>query len=148
MQETKEGIICQAVPYWILQCTWGGIQTMAGLALFLKHRHCPHRWFRGALHTGWDSRGGISLGMFIFTPKLKGQEGEKLLVHEYGHTFQSLFLGPLYFLVIGIPSIIWCRAGYFRRLRARKGLPYAAFYTERLADWLGEKVTGMESDGG
>ena len=27
--------------------------------------------------------------------------------HELGHTIQSKYLGPLYLLVIGIPSIIW-----------------------------------------
>lgn len=134
--------------YWLVQWTWGGLQTFAGLVLFAKYRARPHRWFRGAVHTGWESRMGVSLGMFIFTPELKEGSGQKLAVHEYGHTVQSLLLGPFYFLVIGLPSLIWCRFGCFRRLRAEKGIGYGEFYTERWADWLGEKVTGMESDGG
>jgi len=30
-----------------------------------------------------------------------------LLVHEYGHTIQSLFFGSLYLLLVGAPSIMW-----------------------------------------
>lgn len=32
---------------------------------------------------------------------------QTLLVHEYGHTIQSMILGPLYLIVIGIPSTLW-----------------------------------------
>jgi len=31
---------------------------------------------------------------------------QRTLVHEYGHTIQSIILGPLYLLIIGIPSSI------------------------------------------
>jgi hypothetical protein len=126
------------VLYWILQCTWGGIQTFAGLILFLKHRTCHHQWFQGAVHTEWEDRSGISLGMFIFTPKIKEKEDQRLLVHEYGHTFQSAILGPFYLLLIGLPSIIWCRAKWFQQLRKKRGISYYSFYTEKWADWLGE----------
>lgn len=120
--------------YMVLQCTWGLIQTIAGFAVFLRYGKCPHCCFHGAVYTKWDRRDGISLGMFIFSPD------ERLMVHEYGHTYQSLLLGPLYLIVIGIPSAIWANAPGFIRLREEKGVPYSAFWAEGWADCLGKKM--------
>ena len=131
--------------YWMVQCTWGGLQTFAGLLLFLKYRTCRHQWFYGSVHTEWEDKSGISLGMFIFTPTIAGKEEKNLLVHEYGHTFQSLMLGPFYCFVIGIPSIIWCRSKRFQQLREKKGISYYSFYTEKWADWLGETATRLRT---
>lgn len=133
--------------YRMLQCTWGIFQSIGGLAVFLCHYSCPHQQFHGAVHTSWEKNSGVSLGMFIFTPRCEGEQGEKLKVHEYGHTWQSLILGPLYLPVIGLPSMVWFKAERFRKLRREKNLPYSAFYTEKWADWLGEKVTGSPSSG-
>ena len=53
---------------------------------------------------------GYMGGAFIFIDT--GAEGEEykktVSVHEYGHTIQSLILGPLYLFVVGIPSFVWC----------------------------------------
>lgn len=72
---------------------------------------------------------GISLGnIIILRPKSKTIDH----YHEYGHSKQSLFLGPLYLLVIGLPSILWnihCRRD--------SSADYYSFYTEKWADRLG-----------
>lgn len=52
--------------------------------------------------------------------------------HEWGHTRQSLYLGPLYLLIIGLPSIIWAM---IHTPNSKKS--YYFFYTERWADKLG-----------
>ena len=39
---------------------------------------------------------------------------KRLLVHEYGHTIQSLIFGPLYLIVMGIPSTLWGFLPYFQ----------------------------------
>ena len=51
-------------------------------------------------------RGGISLGNFAFlSPTLA--KNEATIAHEQlGHTVQSKILGPLYLLIIGLPSLI------------------------------------------
>ena len=67
----------------------------------------------------------------------------RLLVHEYGHTIQSLILGPLYLIVIGIPSTMW--AFLFEKKRKDEQIPYGAFFTEKWANRLGERVTGEKS---
>lgn len=35
-------------------------------------------------------------------------DSEKTIKHEYGHQLQSYILGPLYLLIIGLPSGLWC----------------------------------------
>ncbi len=72
-----------------------------------------------------------SLGKYIF---LSPYAPERTLRHEYGHTRQSLMLGPLYLIVIGIPSAVW---GYIRKIVA-PDMDYYQFYTEKWADKLGE----------
>ena len=50
---------------------------------------------------GW----GVSLGNFIFF----GYKPDVISIrHEYGHQCQSLYLGWLYLLVIGLPSFSAC----------------------------------------
>lgn len=50
--------------------------------------------------------GSISLGKYIFLSPY-GANNPGTVSHEFAHTYQSLILGPLYLLVIGIPSLLW-----------------------------------------
>ncbi len=130
--------------YILIQCTWGLLQTLAGLAVFLRERGQPRFRYHGALVTRWRSAGSsVSLGLFVFVSDALGErEAGPVLVHEYGHTLQSLLLGPLYLPVIGLPSVAWGFHPRFVRLRRERSLPYSAFFTERWASRWGEKVTG------
>lgn len=126
------------VTYRILQCSWGIIQTLVGLCLYVKYRHYPHSNFHGSIRTAWPKRGGVSLGLFIFVDQADvNRPHQKLSIHEYGHTIQSLLLGPLYLLIIGLPSFIWFN--YYRKNSVKKGLSYDDFLIEKWADQLGEK---------
>lgn len=125
------------------QWTWGLPQTLLGLALLLRYRSCPRTNYHGAVlvrHNG--AFGGVSLGMFLF---VNGSRPEKWTadaeVHEFGHAVQSLVLGPLYLLVIGLPSAVWCSA--FERYRREKAVSYYAFYPEKWANVWGAAATGM-----
>ena len=73
--------------------------------------------------------GGCSLGPVIF---VYTKYYADLIKHEYGHAKQSLYLGPLYLLVIGLPSLIW-NLTYSESNK----YSYYWFYTERWADKLG-----------
>ena len=62
---------------------------------------------------------GISLGNYIFLDS-DGYYDYKTIKHEHGHQIQSLMLGPLYLIIIGLPSIIGniidrIKHKYFRR---------------------------------
>ena len=47
----------------------------------------------------------ISLGNYIFLDS-DGNFSYTTIKHEFGHQKQSLMLGPLYLIIIGLPSII------------------------------------------
>lgn len=72
--------------------------------------------------------GGLSLGRFIFVQRLD----YTLVCHEYGHSRQSKILGWLYLLVIGLPSLVWCKLWKESWKKS-----YYWFYTEKWADFLG-----------
>lgn len=77
--------------------------------------------------------GGISLGKTVIVKKGPySKDTWNTVKHEYGHTIQSKYLGPLYLLIIGIPSFLW--AGY---TLINKRVNYYKFYTEKWADKLG-----------
>lgn len=134
--------------YTIAQATWGFPQTLLGATTFLAHANRPHFRYHGAIVTTWKSRKAVSLGLFIF---LKGpanprtapaKVNEQLLAHEYGHTIQSLILGPLYLPVIGLPSVLWLNLPACRQYRKKNAVPYYTFYTERLANDLAQRFLG------
>ena len=137
--------------YVLCQWTWGVVQNIVGLLVFLVTLKNKHSIFRCAVVTHWNHPYSMGCGMFIF----KGDHGyahysdernEKInydvLVHEYGHTVQSLILGPLFVPVIAIPSLLWASIPYFDRLRSRRGLSYYWLYCEKWANLLGDKVCG------
>ena len=79
---------------------------------------------------GWKLKSSISLSKyFILVRKLVHIDTIK---HEKGHAIQSLYLGPLYLIVIGLPSIIWAGLIYKHTKKS-----YYWFYTEAWADRLG-----------
>ena len=128
----------------ILQCTWGILPTLVGLFFFLKLNDYPHKTYRGCIDTRWDTRSGLSLGLFIFTPNDEIKDADKIRVHEYGHCIQSIVLGPL-FAVVGIISLVWGRHPYFAKLREEKKLSYTSCFVESWASKWGELVTGEEA---
>ncbi len=130
--------------FWLLQCTWGCIPTLLGACFFWKLRKNPHRMYRGCIDTQWDTRSGLSLGLFLFTPRDDIRDSEKIRVHEYGHSIQSIVLGPL-FLGIGIISLLWGRMPCFEKQRSEKNLPYTSCFVESWASKWGELATGEEA---
>lgn len=129
--------------YYLIQWTWGLPQNLLGLMLTLKYRKCRKEWYHGALITyhneGW---GGISLGMFIIIREKAGENWiHEAKIHEYGHSVQSLLLGPLYLFVIGIPSMVWCKMT--EKIVFGHVNEYYAFYPESTANALGQLATGQ-----
>ena len=72
--------------------------------------------------------GGISLSYFIFLNENEAAD-VRVLRHEYGHTLQSLYLGWLYLIIIGVPSII--RAAVWNRYK----LDYGRYFEGMLEKW-------------
>lgn len=132
------------VLFIFMQCTWGILQTLIGLGFFIALRKRPHRMYKGCIDTQWNHHGGLSLGLFIFTPPDSQSNADLIRVHEYGHAIQSLVLGPL-MLFVGIISILWGDLPYFARMRKTRQLPYTACFVEAWASKWGELVTGEKA---
>ncbi len=143
--------------YITIQILWGLPQTLLGFMVFLFNLKGKHYLFHGAIVTEWKAKSSVSLGLFVFVTdkpyfaeKLKEGYTEqelsrRLLVHEYGHTVQSLVLGPLYLIVMGIPSTVWGFWPTAAKRRKEEKISYFSFFTERWANQLGEHVTKEKS---
>lgn len=80
-------------------------------------------------------RGAITLGNYVFVGL--NSEYKETVKHELGHTIQSKILGPLYLIVIGIPSITYC--GLRRIFPSLRKKNYYDFFSEKSANYLSEK---------
>lgn len=129
---------------WLLGGVWGLPQHLIGAAMALSMRKHGHERFCRAMVTAWHRNAGLSLGFFVFAP---AGAPRALLVHEYGHTIQSLILGPLYLPIVVVPSLVWAGVPALSRWRKRRHVSYYALPTERWANWLGERVCGEPSMG-
>lgn len=126
-----------------LRILWELPQSLLGFILFQVYSvgcHCMEAPY-GDVRILYSERmrGGISLGRFIILPwKYRYNSSSYVrdaISHEYGHTRQSLYLGWLYLIVIGLPSLLWAWAhSTFKRLQE---ISYYDFYTEKNADKLG-----------
>ena len=142
----------RAFLFYLIQWTWGLPQNVLG-ALILPLLRGRRFRYHGALVTVYSDKrrapalGAFSLGTFIFMPCTWTEEYRRhIVVHEYGHTVQSLILGPLYLLVIAIPSVIWSRR--FGRRYAQylaRNVNYTDRFPENHADLLGEYATGEKA---
>jgi hypothetical protein len=124
---------------WVFWFIWGLPQNLIGLGLFMYYyitkgkKHVSR--INDAFIINLKHKGAaISLGQFII---IWGnyKNVEYIEKHEYGHTIQSHILGPLYLIVVGLPSIIWNR--FFREYRRKNKVGYYDVYPENWANKLG-----------
>ena len=91
-----------------------------------------HVWVRKELGFG------VSLGKYILLPV---GSSRMTVMHERGHSLQSLYLGPLYLFTVGIASAVFCNL--WDQVFHRKWSPderekwYYARWPENWADRLG-----------
>jgi hypothetical protein len=85
---------------------------------------------------------GVSLGQYIIIPKNYpvGIDKATSLLHETGHTMQSYILGPLYLLVVGIPSFIFNVISRFNK-------KFAQNYYKRFPESWADKLGGVKNRG-
>lgn len=118
----------------IFMFIWQLPQNVLGLVLLLILRgETRHRLGSILFYYLRTFPGGITLGEYI----ILGTDESVTIRHEFGHVKQSRILGPLYLLVIGLPSIVhaWLNDGI--RCCRRHDTGYYHFYTETWADRLG-----------
>lgn len=112
---------------------WQLPQNLLGLLLLAIYRpEVSSDYLDVRLHYSTRINGGISLGRHIIVSDRYRAYNGNTEKHEYGHTRQSRMLGPLYLIVVGLPSLIW--AAWWHPGR---GVSYFSFWTERWADKIG-----------
>ena len=116
----------------VLLYIWQLPQNLLGLLLRVIYKGTDSEYEGAVVRRSLKMQGGISLGRYII---VGDYASDRTVMHEYGHCLQSLYLGPLYLLVVGLPSIIW--AGLYGRVFKQTENGYYRFITERWADKLG-----------
>lgn len=127
--------------FTILDWTWCLPQNLIGLFIryALNTKEQVYLLINSDLkYYVWSiKRGSMSLGKHIFITK-KCIHDYDTIAHEFGHTIQSYILGPLYLLVIALPSLLWAWFGH-TLMNKYKPTDYSWFYTEKWADYLANK---------
>lgn len=81
----------------------------------------------------------ISLGRNLI---IRDSAPEETLLHEYGHSIQSKYLGPLYLIIVGIPSVIlnmyFSLGMVYLKWDKNKTKEYYNHFPENWADKLGK----------
>jgi hypothetical protein len=124
---------------------WELPQNVLGAALFLvqglRRKILRARFDRERVMVQISGAGAVSLGLFVFFSDEDNAYvpvGPENRDHEYGHSIQSRLLGPLYLLVVGVPSEM--RVAYavaHKHLRGRRWGGYYDGFPENWADRLG-----------
>lgn len=121
----------------IVWWTWCLPQTLLGFILNLifkgEEKTITYRMKKYTYYNTTLKPGSISLGKYALLCDFHHDDIDTI-THEHGHQIQSLILGPLYLLVISLPSLIW--AGCFANYRAKHDVSYYKFYTEKWAENL------------
>ena len=116
----------------IITTIWELPQILIGIIVIL----CSYskikdinKWDGTLVFTLKDFKAGVSFGKLILLGEYYSMD---TYMHELGHSKQSLWLGPLYLLVIGLPSLLH---NIIYRLCGRKW-NYYSFYTEKWAEHI------------
>ncbi len=134
--------------FYFIQFTWGlPVNFFSGIVyLFFKIKRFRQERFYNAFITYVPTvkhKGAMAAGIFIYISSANSDvsnTGLEILIHEYGHVLQTLILGPLYWIVIGLPSIVWAR--FFENYRDRREVSYYSLYCEAWANRLGKNNVG------
>lgn len=134
--------------FYLVQWIWGFTVNIVGGTAYLictKILKYDHQKFGYAniVYVPWN-QGGLSMGLFIF---MRANHESKewtynTRIHEYGHTWQCLILGPLYYVVVALPSVIWCNC--FANYRKKNNVSYYKLYCESWANSFGQKFSQMK----
>lgn len=110
---------------------WGILRLMNKILIF---NHIDGKWLITVDVPGW----GISLGIYIFMDQ---HYPKKEWVHEFGHSIQSEYTGPVYLPLVGIPSAVfnnlWDRLFHKNWTWEKRHTWYYNRYPEKWADRLG-----------
>ena len=127
----------------ILLYVWQLPQNLLGLLLLAIYKPQRVHVLENGVEIYYSHKmgGGISLGKYClvntshYRENVEDSLARNTVRHEaLGHTKQSMVLGWLYLIIIGLPSIVWAML-YGGVIKESKN-GYYKFYTEKSADRL------------
>jgi hypothetical protein len=124
-----------SILYWI----WSQPQTLIGWIVslfFSKERKIKYEKALLLSTSDMNINGkvfgyGLTLGKYIIISK----SGYKYVKHEWGHSIQSLILGPLYLPLIGITSLFWACLSLCIYLFTGKAMTETEYYKNPFEAW-------------
>lgn len=129
--------------WWVLSLTWGLFLTLLGLTTALILLCCgykPYRHLYGWVFTVGDNWGGFNMGPITVVSKTAHSS---TLNHEFGHSVQNCYFGPLAIFLVAIPSAIryWYRTIIVKtgRKQTHELRPYDEAWFEHMATNLGNR---------
>ena len=128
------------VVFWLLSLTWGLPMTLLGAIGTLALKLCGKTVTKNAygyktiVGRGW---GGLSFGPFSYIAE---DDADTLACHEFGHSIQNCYFGPLMPFLVNIPSACryWYRRIVHKKHPERRLPPYGAIWFEGQANELGK----------
>lgn len=128
----------------ILLALWQLPQTLLGRLLVVLYRAEAVYHLEGAtVYSARKMQGCISLGEVIILGQGADENSRQ---HEYGHCLQSRILGPLYLIVIGVPSFVMAQLSmisYLAEKRDGKRRDYWRYYFMRWPENWADKLGGV-----
>lgn len=137
----KKAIAC--VAFWLLSFTWGILATLVG-AVAAAAAICiggkPEANGVSIIVRIGKDWGGVSLGAFALCSE---ESFEHVRKHEFGHSIQNCAFGPLWPLIVGLPSAVRYWVFEWRRHRGKQNPEYDSVWFEgtatkwgtRFVDW-------------
>lgn len=130
--------------FYLIQFTWGILMNVIGIlvTLFMLitvhkiHRIGPNFYTVCKKAEGF----GFELG-FFFVVGADCEEDEYIITHECGHGIQNMLFGPLFILLIWIPSMIryWYRELKYYKKGLEPKTDYDSIWFEKTASNWGWK---------
>lgn len=129
--------------YWVLSLTWGLLMTLLGLATAAVLLCCgkkPYPNMYGYYFVAGKNWGGFNMGPISVVSE---NPSRHTLNHEFGHSIQNCYLGPLLPFLVAIPSALryWYRE-YLIRYKGKSYSelpPYDSIWFEGSATQLGNE---------
>lgn len=126
--------------YYLLAWTWGLpasiLGLLAGIAMAILLRP-PLRFQRMIYFTIGRSWGGFSLGCVFVRDE---QSDGSICWHEYGHSYQNAILGPLFLILVAIPSCVRYFIYEAREALRKPNNDYDAIWFEGSATDIGNAI--------
>lgn len=129
--------------YYLLSCTWGILLTALGwiltlifaiIKLFNSNITFEKYYWIYCVKVPPKLWGGFETGLMFLRDLNSTKEIDE---HEFGHTFQNALLGPLFPILVGIPSAIRYWYQNIREAKGKSNKPYDSIWFEDAATQCG-----------